>query len=177
MLCAPVCMSRADMEGFVHIFEGVADPRRSNATLRDPDGMPMIGLLSALRSGEGCADMERFGRAGEGFPRGFMRLAHGIPSHDAFSNPFNALNPGGLQRAMPRLGRPDWAVGWWPSTAGRCAGRLPLRRRGPRCIWCRRRRSPARRVRCWGRYGSRTGRTGLRRCRHCWRCWRRRGGS
>ena len=95
------------MEGFAHIFEGVVDPRRSNATLHDLDGMPMIGPLPALSGGGGCADMERFGRAEEGFPRGFMRLAHGIPSRDAFTNPFNALDPGSLQRAMLRL-----AEGW-----------------------------------------------------------------
>ena len=81
-------MRRADTEEFVHIFEGVVDPRWSNATLRDPDGMPMIGLPSAPCGGGGCADMERLGRAGEGFPRGFMRLAHGIPSRDTFTNPF-----------------------------------------------------------------------------------------
>ena len=91
------------MEEFVHTFEGVADLRRSNATLRDPNGMPVIDLLPALCGGEGCADMERFGRAEEGFPRGFMRLAHGIPSRDAFTNPFNAPDPGGLERAMLRL--------------------------------------------------------------------------
>ena len=34
------------MEEFIHIFEDVADLRRSDATLRDPDGMPMIGLPS-----------------------------------------------------------------------------------------------------------------------------------
>ena len=67
------------MKEFVHIFEGIADPCRSNATLRDPDGMPMIGLPSAPCGGGSCADMERFGRAEEGFPRGFMRLAHDIP--------------------------------------------------------------------------------------------------
>ena len=98
------------MEEFAHIFEGVVDPRRSNATLRDPDGMPMIGLLSALRGGGGCADMERFGRTGEGFPRGSMRLAHGIPGRDAFPNPFNAPDPGGLRRAVLRLAG-GWAAG------------------------------------------------------------------
>ena len=46
--------------------------------------------------------MERFGRAEEGFPRGFMRLAHGIPSRGAFTNPFDAPDPGGLWRAMLR---------------------------------------------------------------------------
>ena len=98
------------MEEFGHVFEGVADPRRSNATLHDLDEMLMIGLLSALCGGEGCADMERFGRAKEGFLRGFMRLEHGIPSHDAFTGLFNALDPGGLQRAMLRLAE-GWAAG------------------------------------------------------------------
>ena len=91
------------MEKFAHIFEEVVDPRRSNATLRDPDGMPMIGPLPALCGCGGCADMERFGRVEKGFPRGFMCLAHGIPSRDAFTNPFNAPDPGGLQWAMLRL--------------------------------------------------------------------------
>ena len=99
------------MEEFGHLFEGVADPRRSNAPLHDLDEMLMIGLLSALCGGESCADMERFGRAKEGFLRGFMRLAHGIPSHDAFTDLFNALDPGGLQRAMLRLAE-GWAAGF-----------------------------------------------------------------
>ena len=98
------------MKEFAHIFDGVADPRRCNATLPDPDGMPMIGLLSVLRGGGCCADMECFGRAKEGFPRGSMRLAHGIPSRDAFPNPFNAPDPEGLRRAMPRLAE-GWAAG------------------------------------------------------------------
>ena len=110
MLRAPVCVWSADMEEFSHLFEGVADPRRSNATLHDLDEMLMIGLLSSLCGGEGCTDMERFGRAKEKFLRSFMRLPHGIPSHDAFTNLFNALDPGGLQRAMLRLAE-GWAAG------------------------------------------------------------------
>ena len=90
------------MEEFAHIFEEVADPRRSDATLRDSDGMPMISLPPALCGCGGCADMERYGRAEEGFPRGFMRLAHGIPSRDAFTDPFDAPDPGDLRRAMLR---------------------------------------------------------------------------
>ena len=103
MLRAPACAWSADMEEFSHLFEGVADPRRSNATLHDLDEMPMIGLLSSLCGGEGCTDMERFGRAREKFLRSFMRLPHDLPGHDAFTNLFNALAPGGLQRAMLRL--------------------------------------------------------------------------
>ena len=91
--------------------------------------------------------MERFVRAEEGFPCGFIRLAHGIPSRDAFTNPFNAPDPGGSRRAM-------------------------LRPRGPRRIRCG--CSPTRRVRCWDRCGSKASRTGLRRRRRRWGCRRRR---
>ena len=41
------------MEEFAHIFEGVADPRRSSATLRDLDRMLMVGLPSAPCGGGG----------------------------------------------------------------------------------------------------------------------------
>ncbi len=53
--------------------------------------------------------MERFGWAKEAFLRRFMVLKHGIPSHDAFSDLFNALDPGGLQRVLLRL-LEDWAA-------------------------------------------------------------------
>lgn len=97
------------MEEFSTIFAGVADPRRSNATRHSLHEMLMIGLLSVLCGGEGCADMERYGRAKEGLLRRFMALKHGIPSHDAFSDLFNALDPGSLQRVLLRL-LEDWAA-------------------------------------------------------------------
>ena len=97
------------VEEFSSVFEGVTDPRRSNATRHSLHEMLMIALLSTLCGGEGCADMERFGRAKEGFLRRFMVLKHGIPSHDAFSDLFNALDPGGLQTVLLRL-LEDWAA-------------------------------------------------------------------
>ena len=82
------------MEEFSHIFEGVEEPRRSNATRHDLHEMLMIGLLATVCGGEGCSDMALFGREKEAFLRGFMNLEHGIPSHDAFSDLFNGLDPG-----------------------------------------------------------------------------------
>ena len=91
------------MEGFAHIFEGVADPRRSNATLRDPDGMPMIGLPSAPRGGGAAPTWSALA-----VPRGgsFMRLAHGN------SGPRHLAQP--VQHAGPR----------WPAAgdAAACRG-------------------------------------------------------
>ena len=74
------------MEEFSYIFEGVEDPRTSNATRHDMHEMLMIGLLSILCGGEGCCDMALFGRTKEPFLRRFMALKHGIPSHDVFSD-------------------------------------------------------------------------------------------
>lgn len=91
------------MVEFSHIFEGVEEPRRSNATRHDLHEMLMIGLLSTLCGGEGCCDMALFGREKEAFLRGFMQLKHGIPSHDAFSDLFNALDPATFQPVMQRL--------------------------------------------------------------------------
>ncbi len=68
------------------LFHEVEDPRRSNATRHDLQEMLLIALLSALSGGEGCVDMECFGRAKEGFLRLFLRLEHGIPSHDALTS-------------------------------------------------------------------------------------------
>ncbi len=96
------------MEEFAHIFESVTDPRRSNATRHNFHEMLMIGLLCVLSGGEGCADMARFGRAKKPFLRQFMTLSHGIPSHDAFSDLFNALDPQGLTEVLQGLVK-DWA--------------------------------------------------------------------
>ncbi len=88
------------MEEFSHIFEGVDDPRRSNATRHDLHEMLMIGLLCTLSGGEGCCDMSLFAKTKEPFLRTFMSLKHGIPSHDAFSDLFNALDPKSLHKAL-----------------------------------------------------------------------------
>ena len=47
--------------------------------------------------------MALFGRSKEAFLRRFLRLEHGIPSHDAFPDLFNALDPENFQQAMLRL--------------------------------------------------------------------------
>ena len=91
------------MEEFSHIFEGVEDPRKSNATRHDLHEMLMIGLLSTMCGGEGCCDMALFGRTKREFLESFMTLKHGIPSHDAFSDLFNALDPLKLQTVLMRL--------------------------------------------------------------------------
>ncbi len=96
------------MQDMKVIFEGVEDPRHSNATRHDIHEMPMIALPVTLSGGKGCPDMAPFGRCREDFLRRFMKLEHGIPSHDAFSDLFSALDPEGTDAALLRLAG-DWA--------------------------------------------------------------------
>ena len=95
------------MQELCEIFEGVADPRRSNATRHDFHEMLMIGLLTMLTGGRTCVDMHEFGVSREPWLRTFMGLGHGVPSHDAFSDLFRALDPSSLQTALLRMAQ-DW---------------------------------------------------------------------
>jgi predicted transposase YbfD/YdcC len=54
--------------------------------------------------------MALFGRSKEEFLRGFMRLEHGVPSHDAFSDLFNRIDPTQLGGLLLRFAR-DWSEG------------------------------------------------------------------
>ena len=96
------------MQDFARIFEGVEDPRTSNATRHNLHEMLMIGLLCVVCGGQTCTDMALFGHSKEDFLRRFMRLEHGVPSHDAFSALFRFLDPDSLGRALVRLAA-DWS--------------------------------------------------------------------
>jgi hypothetical protein len=44
----------------------------------------MIALRAVLCGGQGAVDMAVFAEAKEPFPRGFLKLENGLPSHDTF---------------------------------------------------------------------------------------------
>ncbi len=64
--------------------------------------MPAIALLSMPGGGRTCVDMSDSARVAEPFLRRFMKLRHGAPSHDAFSDLFNALDPASPGKALRR---------------------------------------------------------------------------
>lgn len=80
------------MEAFVGCFSELADPREDN-TRHDLHEILLIALCALLCGGEDCSDMALFGRSKEGFLRQFLRLKHGVPSHDTFSRLFRHLDP------------------------------------------------------------------------------------
>ncbi len=92
------------VEEFVSCFAEVADPRRGNAR-HNLHEMLLIALCAMLCGGEDCSDMELFGQAKEVFLRRFLRLRHGIPSHDTFSRVLRLLDPAAFEACFIRFMR------------------------------------------------------------------------
>jgi len=87
------------MQRFTSVFQELPDPRASNAR-HDLVEIVVIALAAVLCGAEGCADMADFGLAKEGLLRQFLRLEHGIPSHDTFSRVFRILDPQAFEAAF-----------------------------------------------------------------------------
>ncbi len=98
------------MTDLSHIFNGITDPRRSNAVRHDLHEMLMIALLTVISGGETCTDTVEYAEIKKKFLLEFMDLKHGTPSCDAFSDLFNSLNPVELGVVLSRLAQ-SWAEG------------------------------------------------------------------
>ena len=90
------------MEEFIACFSDVCDRRQDNIR-HNLHEVLLIGLCTMLCGGEDCSDMEAFGRAKRPFLGQFLRLKHGIPSHDTFSRVFRHLDPKPFQACFMRF--------------------------------------------------------------------------
>ena len=96
----PCASGEVFLEDFSLCWEGLEDPRRGNAGLHDFHEILMIALCSVLCGGQGAVDMAVFAEAKEPLLREFLRLEHGIPSHDTFSRLFRLLDPEQFRQAF-----------------------------------------------------------------------------
>lgn len=90
------------MERFHEAFGSLADPRAANARHELPEIL-VVALAAVLCGAESCADMADFGSSKEPLLRQFLRLEHGIPSHDTFSRVFRLLDPLAFEAAFRRF--------------------------------------------------------------------------
>jgi len=74
-------------------FKNLADPRVARTRDHDLIDVLVIAVCCLLCAGESFNDMEDFGRAKEGWFKTFLKLRHGIPSHDTFNRVFAAIDP------------------------------------------------------------------------------------
>jgi predicted transposase YbfD/YdcC len=71
----------------------IPDPRIERGKQHALLDILVIGVCALLCGGKGFNDMEDFGHAKEEWFKTFLRLEHGIPSHDTFNRVFAALDP------------------------------------------------------------------------------------
>src|SRR3981081_1345586 len=90
------------MGKFKKIFRRLPDPRADNAR-HDLVEVLVIALAAMLCGAETCSDMAEVGAGKEDLSRQFLRLEHGIPSHDTFSRVFRLLKPEAFETAFRRF--------------------------------------------------------------------------
>src|SRR5262252_961749 len=90
------------MGKFKKLFRRLPDPRADNAR-HDLLEVLFIALAAVLCGADSCSDMADFGQSKEELLRLFLRLEHGIPSHDTFSRVFRLLEPQAFEAAFRRF--------------------------------------------------------------------------
>jgi predicted transposase YbfD/YdcC len=74
-------------------FQSLEAPRIERTKKHTLLDILVIALCTLLSGGEGCKDMELFGKSQHAWLQTFLALPHGIPSHDTFGRVFAHLNP------------------------------------------------------------------------------------
>src|SRR5882724_2687052 len=92
------------MQEFAKSFRSLAERRAPNA-LRGLLDILVIALAATLCGAKCATDMALFGQSKEPLLRQFLRLEHGIPSHDTFSRVFRALDPEAFERNFQKFMR------------------------------------------------------------------------
>lgn len=73
-------------------FEEMPEPRQKAKVLYPLPELLLCCLVAVLCGAEGWVEVEEYGEAKLDFLRRFLPFAHGIPSHDTFSDVFNVLD-------------------------------------------------------------------------------------
>jgi len=88
-------MSRSLIDVFT-TFENLTDPRVERTRRHELFELVVVALCATIAGANSWADMERFGNERLDWLRTFLRLDHGVPSHDTFGRVFSRLDPAKL---------------------------------------------------------------------------------
>ena len=93
------------MERIRAIFQGVGDPRKSNAKKHGLIEMLVIALPTTLSGKSSCSSFARYAKVNCEFLKGFLELKGSPPSHDAFSDLSDALDPEQMAAALTEFAK------------------------------------------------------------------------
>jgi predicted transposase YbfD/YdcC len=106
-----------EARSLVEWLSEIEDPRDGPALRHDLVELLVVAICAVLSGAENCADMALWGRQKLAWLRGFLKLAHGIPSHDTFSRVFRLLDPGAFEAAFRQ---------WVGGVAGALSGNVAI---------------------------------------------------
>jgi len=79
---------------FIHHFEEIKDPRKKTHNLRHEFiDILIIAILACICDADGFTEICEFAQAKQEWLSTFLKLPHGIPSHDTFGRVFALINP------------------------------------------------------------------------------------
>nr|WP_158545177.1 ISAs1 family transposase [Bremerella cremea] len=81
-------------------FVKVTDPRADRGKNHDLLEMIFLALTATICGANSWADVERFANAKRDWFRRYVKLEHGVPSHDTFGRVFARLDTGQFLAAM-----------------------------------------------------------------------------
>lgn len=99
----------------VAAFADLRDPRVDRTRRHELLDVVVITLCAVLAGAEGWVDIAEFGQARAAWFRTFLRLPHGIPSHDTVGHVFARLDPTAVARCIQ---------GWAATVATLAAGEI-----------------------------------------------------
>lgn len=86
--------------GVLRYFSTMDDPRTNRGKRHDLLDMIVIALCAVICGADAWAEVEQFGLCKLKWFRTFLKLPHGIPSHDTFGRVFARLDPEQFERCF-----------------------------------------------------------------------------
>ena len=84
------------------VFVSISDPRSARHTRHDLADLLTVAVCAVLSGVDDFVDIELWAQAKIDWLRGFMRLEHGIPSHDTIGRVFGMIAPDEFESAFRR---------------------------------------------------------------------------
>ncbi len=94
---SPTFASQPRDLSIVRHFRRLKDPRRAHGRLHLLQDLLVIALCAVIAGAQDWQEIETFGRKRRDWLKRFLKLPHGIPSHDTFERVFDRLSPQAFQ--------------------------------------------------------------------------------
>jgi len=91
-------MSTPESSNIPHYFGDLPDPRAGTNISHPLINIITIALCAVICGANNWVDVEQFGQGKQIWFASFLKLPHGIPSHDTFGRVFRLLNPEEFER-------------------------------------------------------------------------------